>query len=374
MTEQRPQRVADSIHKKGIRMKRTPTPIRLIGALAILGLSSAGQAATFSLVAVAVNGEPITPTDFVTVNPGDVIECEIHIAGWADDNWCPGDHGFQACSSDADCPEGCREFLVRIYQATIDAAGYVSSESGVLRPIGWDRPFPTGNRCETDADCGKGIECQHGRCQLLRCRGDDDCLEGMECILSNPRHTFGTCYGPNHDPELGAYIDEGRSDFVFFGFDEIVITAVSTGTSAYSYGGLQFDETSGAVDIGQSAYVGTLLLAPSDIDDYQGEACGSFVVTFDPNYNYTFLESQWVPRGTLPSRSWSTLFVPRFGPLTINVAEVGACIYPDRACVEACEVTRATCATTGGLWNPGRSCPDRLLLGDGKRSPASRDE
>ncbi len=148
-------------------MKRTPTQIRLIGALAILWSSSAGQAATFSLVAVAVNGEPITPTDSVTVSPGDVIECEIHIAGWADDNWCPVGLGtFQACSSNADCSEGCQEFLLYTYQFKIDAAAYFSGGSGVLRPIGWDRPFPTGNRCVTDADCGKGARCAsrgHGR-------------------------------------------------------------------------------------------------------------------------------------------------------------------------------------------------------------------
>ena len=311
MTEQRPQRVADSIHKKGIRMKRTPTPIRLIGALAILGLSSAGQAATFSLVAVAVNGEPITPTDFVTVRPGDVIECEIHITGWADDNWCPICCGsnFQACSSDADCPEGCREFLLRFYQATIDPAGYVSGESGVLQPIGWD----------------------------------------------------------SHDPKSGAYIDQGRSDFVLFGFDEIVITAVAVQTLTYRYGGLLFD--SGVVDIGQTAYAGTLLLAVSDADDLEGEACGSFVVTFLRDFfaGFTFLTSKSVG-------SSEAELVPGVAPLTINVGEDGACIYPDQACVEACEVTQATCAAAGGLWNPGRSCPDRFGPGDAKRGPASRDE
>lgn len=162
-------------------MKRTPTQIRLIGALAILALSSAGQAATVYLVAVAVNGERITPTDFVTVSPGDVIECEIHITGWADDNWCTIDaYMFQACSSNADCPDGCQEFLLHIYQFGIDAAAYISGESGVLRPIGWDSPFPTGF--------------------YEVCQGDDDCPQGMECIPSlktpNPSYAVTKRYRP----------------------------------------------------------------------------------------------------------------------------------------------------------------------------------
>ena len=363
-------------------MKRTPTRTRLIGALSVLWVSSVGQAATFSLVAVAVNGEPITPTDFVSVSPGDVIECEIHITGWADDNWCPMREGvFQACGSDADCPEGCREFLLHIYQAMIDAAGYISGKSGVIRPIGWDRPFPTGNRCETDADCGKGTECFLSECELAVCQGDDDCPEGMECTRQSPQDTLTFCLGPNHDPEPGAYIDEGRSDFVFFGFDEIVISAVDTAHSAANrYGGLEFDSASGVVDIGQSAYVGTLLLAASDVDDFEGEACGSFVLTFVRDLHGTFLESQrvqnpaWFPTGRRAD------IIPLFAPLTINVGEDGSCFYPDRTCVEVtqttCEVTQATCATTGGLWTPGGSCPDRPPPGDGKPGPrgGSRDE
>ena len=170
-----------------------------------------------------------------------------------------------------------------------------------------------------------------------------------------------------HDPESGAYIDPARSDFIFFGFDEIVITAVSTFALWYAYGGLLFD--SGVVDFGQTAYAGTLLLGASDVDALEGEACGSFVLTFIPDLDFTFLTTPLVDR-------FETSLVPQIAPLTINIGEDGTCIYSDRTCTESCEVPRGTCATTGGLWTPGGSCPDRPPLGDGKPGPrsGSRDE
>jgi hypothetical protein len=57
-----------------------------IRATALLGCVALGtnslDAATFSLKAVKLNDAPITPTNHVSVRPGDTIVAELFVQGW----------------------------------------------------------------------------------------------------------------------------------------------------------------------------------------------------------------------------------------------------------------------------------------------------
>lgn len=66
------------------------------------------HAATFSMLAVAVNDGAVTPTDSVTIHPGDVVECEIYLSGWGEDDFCDAGsaNAYDRCSADADCVGG----------------------------------------------------------------------------------------------------------------------------------------------------------------------------------------------------------------------------------------------------------------------------
>ncbi len=267
--------------------------LKLWGLLLVFSLAASAQAATFSIKAVAVNGVRFPPTNHVTVDPGDTIECEIYISGWADDDFCfPSPRWWPPpipCTTDSDCEhvtEYCVEPRVRIYQATLDPNSYLSGKTGAVLPLGW--PYTPGST---------------------------------------------------------AFIDEQRTDFIFYDVGQM-IAAVDL-YDPMRFGGIMFDEE-GVADPGFPLYLGTLTLAASDASSEHGRACGMFPVGFFDDYHYcadTFFATQYPER---------VCFEPRLEPLIIDVTceEVAACCVQG-ACHQRAE---ADCLPLGGIWHPAKRC------------------
>ena len=171
------------------------------------------------LVAVAVNGNPITPTSNVTVQPGDAIETNLFISGWG-------------------------PAIDRLGSYEFTVAWPVAAQSGTrgtILPFGWTDPLST-----------------------IFCSGSSDCPLGMFC-------TGGICKGLNHDPNLATLIDVGRADFVFAQTPNTV-TLVPTGSPfTYRISAGVFEASNSAQDDGTPRYGGTFRLVVSDF------ACGTFV-------------------------------------------------------------------------------------------------
>ncbi|MCH7871806.1 MAG: hypothetical protein IID33_08905 [Planctomycetes bacterium] len=131
--------------------------------------SAFAQTPTLSLQAVRINDVAITPSNSITVKPGDTIMAEIFVSDWS--------------------PDG--ERLVA-YQTVLSFDALVSGTSGSVLPLGWDRPL-------TGAD-------------------DIGCITDNDCPAEFPSCDAGGffCVGPNHDPAQGVFIDPNRGDWVFF--------------------------------------------------------------------------------------------------------------------------------------------------------------
>jgi IPTL-CTERM motif len=185
-------------------------------------LSSCGPGSCLSLKAVAINGNPIEPTNNVTASRGDVIETEVWLSCWG------ADIG-----------------LLRAYEATLDGPdAVVSGDAGLVLPVGWDAPIEFAG-CYFDFDCPLGTICFQGR-----------------------------CIGPNHFPELGIWIDTDDEDYVLRNFNQVA----DFGTSELYYKFLAFVfGSTGAADSGEPKYGGTLLLSVSE------DACGEFTFDFFVN-------------------------------------------------------------------------------------------
>jgi IPTL-CTERM motif len=195
-------------------------------------LSACGPGSCISLKAVAINGNPIVPTNNVTVARGDIVEAEIWLSCW-----------------------GADVGLLRGYQAILEGHdAVVSGDAGLVLPVGWDAPL-----------------------QLIPCNSMPDCPFGTTC-------SAGQCKGPNHLPSLGAFIDMTRADYVLRDIDPLPI--IGTTTLHYLIGGVARDFT-GATDDGQPKYGGTVLL------EVGNDACGEF--TFDFITKSIFLISEFFP-------------------------------------------------------------------------------
>ena len=184
------------------------------GAVVLSSSFSIADAAVVSLTAVKQNGADIEPSNQITAFPGDTIEAEIRISGWA-----------------GDLPDGVRSFDVTV----LGKSGAVSGANGLVLPLGWDAPV-----------------------NPAQCQSPDDCDPEQNCN--------GFCLGPSHAPSLGAFIHGGRPDFILAGF--AVIDGVGTSSLDYNYFGVA--DESGVMDTGNAAYAGTLILAVSE------DACGTF--------------------------------------------------------------------------------------------------
>ena len=148
-----------------------------------LVVTSAAQAGVYSMKAVEVNGHPIPPTDTVAVCPGDRIMAEIYLSEWS-----PADQGLET------------------WQAQLAPEGIVSGSAGFLLPLGWDAAL--------DAP---------------ECTTDDDCAEGLHCETR-------ICVGPDHDPDIGAYIDPTRPDYIYAGVSAIYAVDPTSLVRGYRYG------------------------------------------------------------------------------------------------------------------------------------------
>ncbi|MGB2985451.1 MAG: hypothetical protein WBE26_06165, partial [Phycisphaerae bacterium] len=98
-------------------------------------------------------GGNITPTNNLSVNPGDIVMAEIFASDWS--------------------PEG---QALKAWQATISFHTFLSGTRGMILPLGWDRPVnPVA--CTSDEDCAEGESCYFG-CTgdpSVECEEDDDC-------------------------------------------------------------------------------------------------------------------------------------------------------------------------------------------------------
>ena len=193
-----------------------------------------------SLQAVAINSQPIEPTNCLTSSLGDLIEAEFFVSGWGP---AIGD--------------------LRSYQlGLLGRRGVSSGQFGLVLPVGWDRPLDE-VFCSLDEHCPPDLHCMGHLCV---CSSDEDCPPDLFCFS-------GGCVGPNHNPSEGAWIDATRGDFVLVDLGE-VIQGIGTEFLDYLYFAVGV-ERGGVPDPGEARYAGTLLLEVSD------DACGRFTFGLD---------------------------------------------------------------------------------------------
>ena len=211
---------------RGTSVPRTVRHFWVVGFLALsLCAGAAAQDPTISLKAVSVGERIVNPSSEITAQRGDVIMVEIKIS-----NWSPGGETLIA------------------YQVAIDESGFVSGETGSVRPVGSEHVCPP-QPCADDGDCGVGMGCFHDGC----------------------------CYGPEFFPGQGAFILENRNDFVFFGKSTFGVVDVLN----YKYGQLLAMNSDCETYAPPVKYGGTLMLQVS------ADASGTFTIPILP-----VLESQ----------------------------------------------------------------------------------
>jgi len=212
------------------------------------------------LVAVTVNGNSITPTQELTVRPGDSLEAEVRVSCWG-------------------------HFLgvVQTFQAAYyGELGATSGESGLVLPRGWDAPLIRDNCPCTDPTYP----------------------------ICNP--SYG-CVGPEHAPALGAYLQEFRPDFLLAGLSNF--SAVDVSSLGIRWGGT-VDGPDAAFDVGHDRYIGTLSLIATP------DASGTFVLGFFNYFNQTFLaDAQANPYVTTLATKPLTLHVQCLDDLFCNGME-----------------------------------------------------
>lgn len=236
--------------------------------------------------AVKRNNVPLTPgtcnlaqatptcsTGKVGTNCASNAECHVG-SSFLIPNTCAGGANIgRVCSTNADCPGStCISVLpddqfeteiflsrwgtelpagVRLYQAKINTAGYISPDNGTVIPLGWCAPVTT-IPCISSETCPSEFPI---------------CSPSMRCMCSP------------HNPDLGAFITTSRKDFLFNGVDGLRF--VDTTSIGYVYVGLATDET--VSDLGYPRYLGSLILKVS------ANACGTFVVDFVNEESSTFI-------------------------------------------------------------------------------------
>ncbi len=172
-----------------------------------------------TLLVKAINGIVTAPTSEAYVRPGDLVEAELYLSGWGE--------GLRALYA----------YDVRLQLRRAAAMGI----SGTVLPFGWDAPLDR-ITCGTNADCPKQF----------------------------PVCSTSLCIGQDHHPNLGAYIDTGRPDFILYGLDPVQVCAYNL--PGFVYAAAAYNRESGAVDPGVPRYMGTLIVVASD------DAAGSFAV------------------------------------------------------------------------------------------------
>ncbi len=224
----------------------------------LLATTALAQMPTFSLKAVRVNPEcvggtnagdlctkdedcdsldcsgVIPATNRINANPGDVIVAEIYASNWS--------------------PNGYEELMS--YLAAIDVAGFHSGSAGTILPLGLDKT-----------------------CLPCPCQSNDHCPDGYEC------HDDGCCYGPDHNPEIGAFLDESRTDYVFEAQHFSMVDTLRYRFAGYQPVSIEWPY------IPPPKYCGTLILSVSN------DAAGTFTIPFVPEDTslYDFYRSPILP-------------------------------------------------------------------------------
>lgn len=173
------------------------------------------HAAEVELVPVGATGpHKIVGNEIILPGGGKEVTFEIRASGWD-------------------------PFELRLWQTGIAFSSFTGSEAGTALPLGWDRPF-----------------------EPVPCLDDEGCPPGFTCW--DPP----ICVGPDHDPELGFFIDSSRSDYIFFGLPEL--SAVDY--LDYRVGSTVFQPGAYPVYEPPSKYCATLILVLSE------DAAGTFSV------------------------------------------------------------------------------------------------
>lgn len=205
----------------GTRFTQTVV-ITLLGIFPVVGTAS-----ELALVPIAATGpHTIAGNEIVLAGGGQTVTFEIHASDWE--------------------PE-----LLRGVQVVIDMNGLVSGMAGTALPLGWDR---------VPGD---------GMCLVTPCASDAECPPGFTCFDGNG--IGSTCNGPDHDPELGAFIDTTHPGYVFNGLQ--VLTAMDH--LCYRYLSIVTNAAQSAEFTPPPKYVGSLVLVVSD------DAEGTFTIGFE---------------------------------------------------------------------------------------------
>jgi hypothetical protein len=208
-----------------------------------------------TLQAVVVNGQPILPTNCPFVRSGDLIRADLFVSGWGEA--LPA--GVRGC-----------EF------ALFTGPGAASGSSGTILPVGWDSPIVP-----------------------IYCMSDGDCTtEYPTCNHLN------FCVGPDHDPEIGAFIDTSHPEFLFAGHLGIYEYSVQI-LARYRFLGLLI-ESIGIQDDLTPKYTGSLMLRVSE------DASGVFEFPFDSDPDPAWSASYFAdpaPKPNIAAADWVPLVV-----------------------------------------------------------------
>lgn len=224
--------------------------------LGVLAAGSAVEASVISFKAVKKNDVAITATNNLSVVANDKIEVEMFLSNWIND-----------------FPADATPNRVRIFQVTIDRAGYVSNDNGTAKPFGWCGPVD-------EIPCTTSPQCAAAYPEYPIC-------------LTDPS-TGCTC--SPHTPENGGFITTSRTDFLLFGVDG-PIPECATSDIGFKYFGIAENQNQSITDTGAARYLGTLIVKVS------ANACGTFTIGHVPEITSTFITDMAVfkPTSSLPS-------------------------------------------------------------------------
>lgn len=325
--------------------------------------SVAQGAATVSLKAVAKNGVAIAPTNNLTVVANDTITAEVFFFGWSSppfDSTCAGGtNQGQLCTSGANCPGStCTtgSGLIQTYQATLlGAAGAISNgadpndNTRLVLPVGWNAPVAR-DSCPCDP--------AFPTCDpFYGCVGAGFNPASMGSVNTNC--TGGSCTG-------GCCVSNFRSDFAFYGFDNIRSVDIASlnlrwgatinGSDAQSSSRCVAGAAAGfacttsadcpgsTCNAGYLTYGGTLNLKVGS------NPCGTYTFTLANDNLQTFLGNA----GAFP-----VFALPAIEPLNLTVTGVSC---PSGACCDTTNPSSPTCSVV-----PAGQCtgPDKRYGGNG---------
>ncbi|MFH1108940.1 MAG: hypothetical protein V1790_07085 [Planctomycetota bacterium] len=230
--------------------------------LGVLAAGTVVEASVFSLKAVKKNDVPIAPTASLSVLGGDKIEAEIFVSGWI-----------------GDLPLG-----VRTFQARIDSTGYVGDPNPITNPNRNGKVIPDG-WCVPVYRIG--------------CTQSSTCPPDYPICTPDP---YGCACAP-HNPDVGAFMNEDRSDFLLYYIDGFAGVDVSSLDYRYFKAATA---SIGVVDTGVPRYLGTLVLRVS------ANACGTFRIGFKNDQTSNFIADKASP---------ALIVFPTLQPLVLTVSD-----------------------------------------------------